>query len=225
MRCSVVFKKVKPSFSNWISEGTTFLKRVLPCLTLLDESLLVFVYIFKLNQTFCQNFSWLGVKTTFAMCFCEGNSIPRANYISVAWRIFHFFSKSCFWECPKFDIVCLIEFALVKISFDANLRKEIYFKQCNFVRCVAGRTLNCFLICLIVLQYCTFLKVWEVFNLEGGLLSLQTTVSPEILKFICFFTTKNAAYCHCKRIKLTYQVFRVCRVWCYAIRKDSNQLK
>ena len=64
----------------------------------------IYVYLFScivfgLNQAFYQNLSWLEVKTSFSMSFCEGTSISEANSFNIAWGTL-FFQKS-FLSKPK----------------------------------------------------------------------------------------------------------------------------
>ena len=56
--------------------------------------------VFGLSETFYRKFSWLGVKTSFSMRFCEGTSFLEANFFSIPRRTLFFFQKT-FLRMPK----------------------------------------------------------------------------------------------------------------------------
>ena len=142
IRCSVESGKVKPSFSNWISERTTFFRIsvVWHCsMNVYLFSCMVFVFL----QTFYQNFSWVGVEKSFSMCFCEEKFFSEASFPALLAERFIFFQMS-FLKMPKLWHHLFNRVRRSENIFWMLICERKIFQHCTFVLGIARHTFNCF---------------------------------------------------------------------------------
>ena len=117
MRCSVESEKVKPSFLNWISEGERLFQKVIPCLILLDELSLVFVYSIWAQPDFLPKLELIRSENILSHVFLWRNIFFRSYFFSIAWQTF-FLSKVFFEKAQSLT------------SYVDRVRKSEYIFRC-----------------------------------------------------------------------------------------------